>query len=69
MAPQRYGPPLSFAWTHITVGDIDSAFVWMDRAIDVLETMIILIKTYPFLDPPRTNPCFPALLRNTNAEA
>jgi TolB-like protein/Tfp pilus assembly protein PilF len=69
IASQAYVPPTSFAWIHLGLGDIDSAFVWMDRAIDMRDTMIIPIKTYPFLDPLRSDPRFPALLRKMNLEA
>jgi len=68
MASQAYVPPTSFAWIHLALGEIDSAFAWMDRAIDVRDTMIIPIKTYAFLDPLRADPRFLALLRKMNLE-
>jgi TolB-like protein/Tfp pilus assembly protein PilF len=61
-----YVPPTSFAWTHFGLGDIDEAFVWMDRAVDGRDHMIVPIKTYPFLDPIRGDPRYVALLRKLN---
>ncbi|HEX9120094.1 MAG TPA: winged helix-turn-helix domain-containing protein [Terriglobales bacterium] len=69
LASKRYVPPTCFAWTHLGLGEIDEAFVWMDRAIDAPDRMIKPIKTYPFLDPLRTDPRFAALLRKMNLEA
>lgn len=69
LASQRYIPPTCFAWTHLGLGDIDEAFSWMDRAIDEPDRHMEPIKTYPFLDPLRTDPRFHALLRKMNLEA
>jgi TolB-like protein len=68
IASQAYVPPSSFAWIHLALGDIDQAFIWMDRAVDARDHMIIPIKTYPFLDPLRSDPRFRALLRKMNLE-
>ena len=62
-AAQRYIPPTSFAWIHLGLGEIEEVFTWMDRAIDERDSIIVPIKTYPFLDPLRTDPRFKALLR------
>jgi TolB-like protein/Tfp pilus assembly protein PilF len=63
LARQRYVPPTCFAWTHLGLGDIDEAFIWLDRAVDAPDRMIEPIKTYPFLDPLRADQRFAALLR------
>jgi TolB-like protein/Tfp pilus assembly protein PilF len=68
IAATMYVPPTSFAWICLGLGDIDGAFTWMDLAIDVRDTMIVPIKTYPFLDPFRDDPRFHALLRRMNLE-
>jgi tetratricopeptide (TPR) repeat protein len=68
IASQAYVPPSSFASIHLGLGDIDQAFVWMNRAVDMRDPMIIPIKTYPFLDPLRADPRFTALLRKMNLE-
>ncbi len=54
------------AWTYLALGEIDSAFEWMDRAIDARDHMMIPIKSYPFLDSIRGDPRYLALLRRMN---
>lgn len=68
IATQTYVPPTSFAWIHLGLGEIDEAFVWMDRAIDARDPMMTPIKSYCFLDPLRADPRFAALLRKMNLE-
>lgn len=66
MASRAYVPPTSFAWIYLALGDVDSAFVWMERAVDVRDGMIVPIQHYPFLDPLRADPRFNDLLRKMN---
>jgi TolB-like protein/tetratricopeptide (TPR) repeat protein len=68
IASKAYVPPTSFAWIHLALGEIDTAFTWLDRAVDARDTMIIPIKTYAFLDPLRDDPRFHVLLRKMNLE-
>jgi TolB-like protein len=68
LAGQRCVYPTCFAWAHLGLGEIDEAFVWMDRAIDAPDRHIEPIKTWPFLDPLRDDPRFHALLRKMNLE-
>ncbi len=63
-----YVPRASLAWIHLGLGEVDDAFVWMDRAIEARDHMMTPIKTYPFLDPLRDDPRFSALLRKMNLE-
>jgi TolB-like protein/Tfp pilus assembly protein PilF len=65
---QRYVPPTSFAWTNLGIGNIDETFLWLERAIDAPDRFIEPIKTYPFLDPLRSDPRFITLLRKMNLE-
>ncbi len=69
MALHAYVPPTCFAWIHFGLGEIDDAFVWMDRAIDARDPMMTPIKSYCFMDPLRADPRFAALLRKMNLEA
>lgn len=68
IAAQAYVSPTSFVWVYVGLGEIKEAFVWMERAIDERDSMIIPIKTYAFLDPLRGDPHFLALLRKMNLE-
>ena len=65
MAARAYVPPTSFAWIHLGLGVIDEAIAWMDKAIDARDHMMTPIKTYPFLDPFRSDPRY-LLLREVN---
>ena len=56
------------AWIHLALGEIDEAFVWMDRAVDCADLMIAPIRSYSFLDPVRGDPRFHALLRKMNLD-
>ena len=67
-AAQTYVSATSFVWVSLGLGAVDEAFVWMERAIDERDSMIIPIKTYPVLDPLRGDPRFRALLRKMNLE-
>lgn len=63
LARQRYVPETSFAWTNLGLGNVDEAFLWLDRAVEAPDRFMEPIKTFPFLDPLRTDPRFHALLR------
>jgi hypothetical protein len=66
IARHRFVLPTSFAWLHLGLGEIDDAFRWMERAIERNDGWIPALKTYPFLDPLRSDPRFHALLRKLN---
>jgi tetratricopeptide (TPR) repeat protein len=68
VAAQAYVPRTCFAWIHLGLGEIDDAFVWMDHAIEARDHMMTPIKTYPFMDPIRSDPRFAALLRKMKLE-
>jgi hypothetical protein len=42
--------------------------LWLERAVDAPDRFIEPIKTYPFLDPLRSDPRFITLLRKMNLE-
>ena len=65
---QAYVPPTSFAWVHLGLGETDSAFEWLDRAIDARDQFIMPIKSYWFFDPIRADPRFHALLRKMHLD-
>jgi TolB-like protein/Flp pilus assembly protein TadD len=68
IAGHRFVLPTSFAWLHLGLGDIDEAFAWMERAVYRNDEWVHPIKTYPFLDPLRTDPRFHALMRKIGLE-
>ena len=68
IARQAYVPPTSLALIYLGLGDMDNAFLWLDRAIDARDHMMTPIKTYPFLDPFRSDPRYLALLRKMKLE-
>ncbi len=66
MAAERYVPPSAFAWIHLGLKEIDSAFEWLNRAVEECDQLMMPIKTYGFFDPIRSDPRFAALLRKMN---
>ena len=66
MATESYVPPSTLALGHVGLDDWDSAFDWWNQAIEVRDPLIMPIKTYPFFDPVRDDPRYPAMLRRMN---
>lgn len=60
---QDYVPATSIAWIHLGLGEVDSAFVWMDRAIAECDAFMIPIKSYKFLNLIRNDPRYDALVK------
>jgi tetratricopeptide (TPR) repeat protein len=67
-AAQGYVAPTSLAWIHLGLGEIDTAFEWLNRAVDECDQLLMPIKSYTFLDPIRGDPRFAVLLRKMNLE-
>jgi TolB-like protein len=61
-----YVPPTTLAWIHLALGETDTFFACMDRAIGARDHMLMPIKTYPFLDRIRHDPRYLRLLRRMN---
>ncbi len=68
IATKAYVAPGNLALTYLGLGEIDSAFEWLDRAIDARDHTMTPIKTYPFFDPIRTDRRFLSLLSKMNLE-
>jgi TolB-like protein/Tfp pilus assembly protein PilF len=68
MAVKGYVPPSSFAWIHLGLKEIDTAFEWLNRAVEECDQLMMPIKSYGFFDPIRSDPRFAALLRKMNLE-
>ena len=67
-AAAGYLPPTTFALAHIGLDEWDRAFEWLDQAIDGRDPIIMPIKSYPFLDPVRSDTRYGALLRKMRLE-
>ena len=68
MAVQGYVPPSSFAWVHLGLKEIDTAFEWLNRAVEVCDQLMMPIKSYGFFAPIRSDPRYFALLRRMNLD-
>lgn len=66
MAAQHYVSPCSFAWIHLALGEIDTAFEWLYRAVEECDQLMMPIKNYHFFDPIRSDPRFAILLQSMN---
>lgn len=66
MAAQGYVAPCSFAWVHLGLKEIDTAFEWLNRAVQECDQLMMPIKTYGFFAPIRADPRYFALLRRMN---
>jgi tetratricopeptide (TPR) repeat protein len=65
---ERFVLPTSFAWIHLGLGEIDDAFALMEQAVHGNDEWVHPLKTYPFLDPLRSDPRFHALMRKLSLE-
>jgi TolB-like protein/Flp pilus assembly protein TadD len=68
MAAQGYVSPCSYAWIHLGLREIDTAFEWLNRAVDECDQLLMPIKTYGFFDSIRSDPRFLLLLGKMNLE-
>lgn len=66
LAEKQYVPPTSFAWIHLGLKEVDTAFEWLDRAVDECDQLMMPIKTYAFFDPIRNDRRFASLLHKMN---
>ena len=67
-AANEYVPPVSVAWIHLGLGEIDDAFEWLDRAVEARDQLIMPIRSYAILDPIRADPRFLTLLRKMHLD-
>jgi DNA-binding winged helix-turn-helix (wHTH) protein/Flp pilus assembly protein TadD len=63
---QAYVPATSIAWIHLGLGEVDSAFAWIDRAVAECDAFILPIKSYRFLDPIRSDRRFGKIVQKMN---
>jgi tetratricopeptide (TPR) repeat protein len=67
-AEKGYFPPSVFVLGHIGLGEWDAVFDWLEKTIDVRDPLAMPIKSYPFLDPVRSDPRYRSLLKKMNLE-
>jgi len=68
LATARYVPASTFALAYIGLNEWDAAFEWLDKAVDTRDPLVMPIKTYPFLDPVRSDARYRALLFKVKLE-
>jgi hypothetical protein len=61
-------PPVALAWVHAALGDVDQAFACLQRAYDMRDPLLRLVKVEPLLDPLHADPRWRALLRRMSLE-
>ena len=61
-----YVPPCDFAQIHTVLGNVDEAFRWLDRAVEMRDADLFMTKVWPIWDPLRDDPRFDRLLRRLN---
>jgi serine/threonine-protein kinase len=53
---------------HATLGDVDEAFRWLDVAFEEQATGLVFLRVHPRLDPIRSDPRFPPLLKRAGLD-
>jgi len=61
-----YVPPCDLAQIHTALGNVDDAFRRLEKAIEVRDADLFMIKVWPVWDPLRDDPRFDELLRRLN---
>lgn len=64
----NYVPPSVFVLGHAGLGEWNTVLEKLDKAIEARDPLVMPIKTYPFLDPIRSDPRYHALLKKMNLE-
>ena len=60
---RTYVSPSTIAFIYGGLGEMEQAFVWLDKAYDERDSLLILLKIEPTFDPLRSDPRFTELLR------
>ena len=64
-----YIPPSDLALIHTALGNNDEAFEWLEKAVEVRDADLFMLKVLPVWDPLRDDPRFDDLLRRLNFPA
>ena len=66
LALKSYVAPTFIFAIHISLGEIDTAFHWLEKAIDERDSVMANMHVDPFFEPVRWHPRFQALMRKMN---
>jgi adenylate cyclase len=58
---ERYVPPSQIAYAHVGLGDMDTAFRWLDRAAAERDAMLVFVDVEPLFAPVRADPRYERL--------
>jgi Flp pilus assembly protein TadD len=68
LAGKGHANATALACGHLSVGDLNGCFEWLNRAIDQREPIITILKNWSTFDPLHADPRYPALLRRMNLD-
>ncbi len=66
---ERYVTPIARAWVYLGLGELDSTFEWLERAVEERDPHILDLPCKPLYDPIRDDPRFAALLHKMRLPA
>lgn len=66
LSKQKYVPPSHFALIYSGLGENDKAFEWLDKAFEVRDPWLIMLKGHPVWNSIRSDPRFTSLLQRMN---
>jgi tetratricopeptide (TPR) repeat protein len=69
LSEKIYVPPMAIAWIYGALGEAESAFDWMEKAVDERDGLVAFLADNALFDPVRSHPRYQALLRKMNLEA
>jgi serine/threonine-protein kinase len=59
----EYVPPTTLSFLSATLGRVDEAFEWLERAYEERDMLMTWVKLLPHFDPLRDDPRFDALVK------
>ncbi len=68
ISKKRYVGSTTFASIYGALGEKDEAFVWLEKAYDERDSVLMLLKVEPMFDDLRPDPRFNALLKRVGLE-
>jgi eukaryotic-like serine/threonine-protein kinase len=68
LALKAYVSPTFFFAIHFSLGEIDTAFDWLEKAVNERDSVMANMHVDPLFEPLRSHPRFQALMRNMNLE-